>query len=63
MADFGFSSRLDKYGTGKLKTSLGSEGYMAPEIYLKIDYNGTSVDLFSTAVILFILKSGAPPFF
>jgi serine/threonine protein kinase len=35
---------------------------MAPEIHLKIGYNGTSVDLFAASVILFIMCAGNPAF-
>ena len=35
VADFGFATLMDKYGDGKLRTFLGTEGYMAPEIILK----------------------------
>jgi serine/threonine protein kinase len=35
IADFGFSASLDgRDGSGKMKTVLGTEGYMAPEIHL-----------------------------
>jgi hypothetical protein len=34
---------------------------MAPEILLKQEYNGHSVDLFALAIILFIMYSGNPP--
>ena len=63
VADFGFSSCLKgKKGEGKLKTYLGTESYMAPEIHLRIDYNGGVVDLFAAAIILFVMVSGTPPF-
>jgi serine/threonine protein kinase len=35
---------------------------MAPEIHLRKPYSGPSVDLFASAIILFILISGTPPF-
>lgn len=63
IADFGFSARLDgKDGTGFLKSSLGTEGYMAPEINEKKPYIGSAVDLFSAGIILFIMYTGHPPF-
>lgn len=67
LADFGFSSLLSKNKgrkgkEGKLSTFLGTEAYMAPEIHLRLDYNGTSVDLFAAAIILFVIVSGVPPF-
>ena len=63
IADFGFAAPVEgKMGTGKLYTRLGTEAYMAPEIHAGQLYNGPSVDLFATAIILFIMKSGIPPF-
>jgi len=36
IADFGFSASIDgRDGSGKMKTVLGTEGYMAPEIILR----------------------------
>lgn len=35
VADFGFATFTDKYSDGMLKTTLGTEGYMAPEIHAK----------------------------
>lgn len=63
IADFGFSAHLDgQDGTGFLKSSLGTEGYMAPEINEKKIYLGSSVDIFSAGIILFIMFTGHPPF-
>jgi|JI6StandDraft_1071083.scaffolds.fasta_scaffold04344_15 CaM kinase-like vesicle-associated protein len=41
---------------------MGTEGYMAPEMYL-LKYNGAKVDLFAAGVVLFVMLSGHPPFF
>lgn len=46
----------------KLSTFLGTESYMAPEINLKMKYDGKAVDLFAAAIVLFIMYSGTPPF-
>jgi len=59
LADFGFAKAL---GEDKLSTHLGTESYMAPEILLKMDYSGTSVDLFAAGIVLFIMYSGTPAF-
>lgn len=62
IADFGFSASLKgKDGSGVLRTKLGTEGYMAPEIPGK-KYEGKSVDIFAAGVILFIMFAGNPPF-
>lgn len=63
IGDFGFATWLEgKHGDGFNKTSLGTKGYMAPEIHMKKAYNGTSADLFASAVILFIMVARHPPF-
>lgn len=63
IGDFGFATSLaGKHGEGYNKTSLGTKGYMAPEIHLKKPYNGTIADLFASAVILFIMVARHPPF-
>ena len=35
---------------------------MAPEIHARLPYVGTSVDLFASGIILFIMVAGTPPF-
>lgn len=63
LADFGFATMLSgRDGTGKLRSILGTESYMAPEIHSKAPYVGTSVDLFATGIILFIFYTGHSPF-
>lgn len=63
VADFGFAAPIEgRDGSGTLKTQLGTQAYMAPEILLKEPYQGHVVDLFALGIILFILYSGHPPF-
>mmetsp|Transcript_18617 Transcript_18617/g.17713 ORF Transcript_18617/g.17713 Transcript_18617/m.17713 type:complete len:297 (+) Transcript_18617:36-926(+) len=63
IADFGFAAPLaGRDGSGALKTKLGTESYMAPEIHMRKPYNGASVDLFATGIILFIMVTQHPPF-
>jgi len=63
IADFGFAAPLaGRDGSGTLKTKLGTESYMAPEIHMRKAYNGASVDLFATGIILFIMVTQHPPF-
>lgn len=63
VADFGFATAIcGKNEDGLLGTYLGTESYMAPEIHLKQQYSGPSVDLFAAAIILFIMVAGTPPF-
>ena len=63
IADFGFAAPIQgRDGSGSLKTHLGTQAYMAPEILAKEPYQGHVVDLFALGIILFILYSGHPPF-
>ena len=63
IADFGFATALTgKDGSGMLKTILGTESYMAPEIHHHEKYSGTAVDICATGIILFIMFTGHPPF-
>ena len=45
-----------------LSGRLGTAGFMAPEIHLGEDYSGQSVDLFASAIILFIVLTRRLPF-
>lgn len=58
IADFGFSAKKSVSGT----KMVGTPGYTPPDVENKVDYSGKSLDLFATAVILFIMLSGNPPF-
>ena len=55
IADFGFAAPVEgRDGKGYLKTYLGTKNYMAPEIHFCQPYQGRSVDLFASALILFV---------
>ncbi|KAJ3437754.1 ovarian-specific serine/threonine-protein kinase lok-related [Anaeramoeba flamelloides] len=60
ITDFGFSKFLQE--NEYTKTFCGTATYMAPEILKQEEYD-TSVDIWSTGVILYLLLSGLPPFF
>jgi len=63
IADFGFAAPLEgKDGSGFLKTNLGNPLYMAPEIHEGKPYIGSEIDLFASAIILFMMVSALPPF-
>ena len=63
IADFGFAAPAKgKTGDGMLETQLGTASYMAPEIHLGKPYSGPSVDLFASAIILFVIMTQRPPF-
>jgi serine/threonine protein kinase len=56
-ADFGFSTKKETIG-GK----RGTIGYMAPEVLAGFEHDPKKADLFSAAVILFIMKTKHCPF-
>ena len=60
LSDFGFSSFIKKNKNGKKKMQteyVGTLSYMAPEIVMKIPYDGEKADIFSLGVILFNLRT------
>lgn len=59
VADFGFATFKN---TKNLKSYKGTMTYMAPEIKIGKTYDGKQIDVFSTAVILFIIVQGIFPF-
>ena len=63
LTDFGFSKPLATAdGSGMLRTRLGTESYMAPEVFAGRPYRGEAADIFSAGVILFIMMAQNPPF-
>jgi len=59
VADFGFATYKK---INKLTSYRGTMTYMAPEIKEGKQYDGRSIDIFSTGVILFIIVQGIFPF-
>ena len=59
VADFGFATYKK---INALNSYRGTMTYMAPEIKEGKTYDGVAIDLFSTAVILFIIVQGIFPF-
>ena len=59
VADFGL---MKDYNNDVLKTKIGTEGYMAPEINLHKTYDGPPVDIFACGVMLFAMATGNQPF-
>lgn len=60
IGDFGLSNVMKD---GKLlKTACGSPYYASPEIVSERKYEGTSIDIWSSGVILFALTTGELPF-
>lgn len=59
LCDFGFAKQLNRPQTG----TLGTQGYMAPEIASDwAEYDGTKADVFSLGVLLYTMAFGNPPF-
>ena len=59
IADFGFATYKS---IDQLKSYRGTLTYMAPEVKEGKTYNGAQIDMFSFAVILFIIVHGIFPF-
>ena len=59
IADFGFATFRKIHA---LKSFKGTMTYMAPEIIESKTYDGIKIDLFSMAVILYIIVKGTFPF-
>ena len=59
LADFGYSTIRKIHA---LKSFRGTMTYMAPEIKENKTYDGIKIDLFSMAVILYIIVKGSFPF-
>jgi len=63
ISDFGFAAPIEgRDASGLLTTQLGTASYMAPEIHLGKPYEGARVDLFASAIILFVILTQRPPF-
>lgn len=73
LVDFGLAAIIDKYNneyndTGAcLYSGVGSQPYSAPEVYYIKElyhnkpYNGKAADIWSCAVILYVMLTGKPP--
>eukprot|EP00345_Euplotes_harpa_P019294 CAMPEP_0168341104 /NCGR_PEP_ID=MMETSP0213-20121227/14461_1 /TAXON_ID=151035 /ORGANISM="Euplotes harpa, Strain FSP1.4" /LENGTH=382 /DNA_ID=CAMNT_0008347469 /DNA_START=143 /DNA_END=1291 /DNA_ORIENTATION=- len=57
LADFGFATNSER-----CHDKVGTAAYMAPEVLKRREYDGKIADLFSAAVVLFVMVVGAPPF-
>ncbi|XP_076910999.1 CBL-interacting serine/threonine-protein kinase 11-like [Bidens hawaiensis] len=63
VSDFGLSAVTGQiHDDGMLHTLCGTPAYVAPEILTKRGYNGSTADLWSCGVILFVLTAGYLPF-
>jgi 5'-AMP-activated protein kinase catalytic alpha subunit len=62
VADFGFSKILSETNNGITKTRVGTEIYMAPEIFKGKSYSAISCDLYSCGIVLFVLIAGHQPY-
>ncbi|XP_029655121.1 serine/threonine-protein kinase NIM1-like [Octopus sinensis] len=62
LADFGLSVQL-KESCQYLDQFVGTICYMAPEIFLRVAYDGKKTDLWSCGIILYYMINGKKPFF
>ena len=58
--DFGFSVMCSSMQ--KLKIFCGTPSYMAPEITMKKEYDGKTVDMWALGVLLYVMLTGTFPF-
>ncbi|KAI8081740.1 kinase-like domain-containing protein [Halteromyces radiatus] len=61
IADFGLSRIIDSEKFDVLRTTCGTPGYMAPEIFKKVGH-GKPVDVWAIGVICYFLLCGYTPF-
>ena len=61
--DFGFACEIFNKNNHPMTyySVCGSQGYMAPEV-VKGEYKADKIDIFSSAVVLFCMLTGHPPF-
>ncbi|KAM7508537.1 hypothetical protein LguiA_018990 [Lonicera macranthoides] len=63
VSDFGLSAFSQQVREdGLLHTACGTPNYVAPEVLMDKGYDGTSADVWSCGVILFVLMAGYLPF-
>ncbi|GAB4844651.1 CBL-interacting serine/threonine-protein kinase 9 [Ancistrocladus abbreviatus] len=63
VSDFGLSAFSEQVREdGLLHTACGTPNYVAPEVLTDKGYDGTSADVWSCGVILFVLMAGYLPF-
>ncbi|CAM9371827.1 unnamed protein product [Phaeothamnion confervicola] len=62
LADFGLSGTVKADGSDVCMTYCGTRAYMAPEVLSDVgSYGGAKADVWSAAVVLFIMLAGSPP--
>ncbi|OVA04739.1 Protein kinase domain [Macleaya cordata] len=63
VSDFGLSTfSQEAKGDGLLHTACGTPNYVAPEVLRDKGYDGSTADVWSCGVILFVLMAGYLPF-
>ncbi|CAM9400338.1 unnamed protein product, partial [Ectocarpus fasciculatus] len=61
LADFGLSTVQEREDS-MLQTDCGTKSYMAPEVLAATPYRGEHADIWSSAVVMFTMLCGNPPF-
>lgn len=63
IADFGLSTKREPGTVDIHMSGVGTRQYQAPEILEGKPYEGTKVDVFSIGVIIFVMVTGALPYY
>ena len=61
LCDFGISAKLSNEQTRRLKTTVGSPLWMAPEVIMEEKYD-SKADIWSLGITLIELAEGVPPY-
>lgn len=62
LCDFGLANYFDKYNRNEMTETIGTPGYVAPEVVRREPY-GPPVDMWACGVVLYVMLSGRMPFY
>ncbi|KAI0565303.1 Calcium-dependent protein kinase [Gracilaria domingensis] len=62
LCDFGLANFFDKHNNNSMTETIGTPGYVAPEVVRRQPY-GPPVDMWACGVVLYVMLSGRMPFY
>ncbi|PXF47654.1 putative myosin light chain kinase [Gracilariopsis chorda] len=62
LCDFGLANFFDQYNNNTMTETIGTPGYVAPEVVRREPY-GPPVDMWACGVVLYVMLSGRMPFY